>query len=130
VDFAPLRCALVEAPSPQAATLVLALDHLRTPKPASRPEACAPVDARRILARLAIHDTHTPGSWLPMAETALRVLATPSWDRRIADPTRLTPEVSAWERQRNTAKCQVEWQFTTREASIKRKRLSPSMQLG
>jgi hypothetical protein len=77
-----------------------------------------------------MHDTPKHGRWLHMAETELSVLATPGVDRRIATSTRLTQEVAAWERQRNTAKCRVEWWFTTRDASIKLKRLYPSLQLG
>jgi hypothetical protein len=65
-----------------------------------------------------------------MAETELSVLATPCVDRRIANLTHLIQEVAAWGRQRNTAKCQVEWQFTTRDARSKLKRLYPSIQLG
>jgi hypothetical protein len=130
VDFAHRLRELVEAQYPQAEKLVLVLDHLNTHKPAALYEAFAPAAARRILERLESHDTPKHGSWLNMAETALSVLATPCLDRRIADPTRLTQEVAAWERHRNTAKCRVEWRFTTRDASIKLKRLYPSIQLG
>jgi hypothetical protein len=42
----------------------------------------------------------------------------------------LTQEVAAWERQRNTATCQVNWRFTTHDARIKLKRLYLSIQLG
>jgi recombinational DNA repair ATPase RecF len=121
---------LVDAQYPQAEKLVLVMDHLNTHKPASLYEAFAPAEARRILERLEMHDTPKRGSWLHMAETELSVLATPCLDRRIATPTRLTQEVAAWERQRNTAKCRVEWRFTTRDARIKLKRLYPSIQLG
>jgi hypothetical protein len=70
------------------------------------------------------------GSWLNMAETELGVLATQCLDRRIPNPLTLTQEVAAWERQRNTAKCRVDWRFTTEDARIKLKRLYPSIQLG
>src|SRR6266478_2313880 len=53
------------------------------------------------------------GSWLNMAETELSVLATQCLDRRMPKPLTLTQEVAAWERQRNTAKCRVDWRFTT-----------------
>jgi transposase len=130
VDFAHLLRELVDAQFPQAEKLVLVMDNLNTHKPASLYEAFAPAEARRILERLEIHYTPKHGSWLNMAETELSVLATQCLDRRIADPTRLTHEVAAWERQRNTAKCRVEWRFTTRDARIKLKRLYPSIQLG
>jgi hypothetical protein len=38
--------------------------------------------------------------------------------------------VAAWELSRNTAKCRVDWQFTTADARVKLKRLYPSIQLG
>jgi len=64
-----------------------------------------------------------------MAETERSVLATQCLDRRISDALLLTQEVTAWERHRNAATCRVNWRFTTHEASIKLKRLYPSIQL-
>ena len=65
-----------------------------------------------------------------MAETALSVLATQCLARRMPDSATLTQEVAAWERQRNAAKCRVDWRFTTDDARIKLQRLSPAIQLG
>ena len=109
---------------------MLVMDNLNTHKPASLYEAFAPAEARRLMERLEIHHTPKHGSWLNMAETELSVLATQCLDRRIPDPITLTQEVAAWERQRNAAKCRVDWQFTTHDARIKLKRLYPSIQLG
>jgi DDE superfamily endonuclease len=92
-------------------------------------EAFTPVEARRLTERFELHYTPKHGSWFNMAETELSVLATQCLDRRIPDPTILTHEVAAWERQRNTAKCRVDWRFTTHDARIKLKRLYPSIQL-
>jgi hypothetical protein len=110
--------------------MVLVMDHLHTHKPASLYEAFAPAEARRLMARLEIHETPKHGRWLKMAEPELSVRATPCLDRRIPAPTTLTQEVAAWERQRNTAKSRVDWRFTTHDARIKLKRLYPSIQLG
>ena len=65
-----------------------------------------------------------------MTETALSVLATQCLDRRIPDKEPLTREVAAWARQRNTAACRIDWQFTTQDARIKLQRLYPSIELG
>jgi asparagine synthase (glutamine-hydrolysing) len=54
----------------------------------------------------------------------------PILDRRMPDKEPLTREVVAWEKQRNTAGCRIDWQFTTQEARIKLKRLYPSIELG
>ena len=65
-----------------------------------------------------------------MAETELSVLGTQCLDRRVPAKEPLTREVAAWEKQRNTAQCRVDWQFTTQDARIKLKRLYPSIKLG
>ena len=130
VDFAHVIQALVDVHYPQAEKLVLVMDNLNTHKLASWSETFAPAEARRLMERLEMHDTPKHGSWLNMAETELRVLATQGLDRRLPDPLTLTQEVAAWERQRKTAQCRVEWRFTTHDARIKLKRLYPSIQLG
>jgi DDE superfamily endonuclease len=129
VDFAHVIQEVVDAQYPQAKKLVLVMDNLNTHQPASRYEAFAPAEARRLMERLEIHDTPKHGSWLHMAETELSVLATQCLDRRIPDPTTLHQEVAAWQQRRNQAKCTVAWRFTTQEARIKLKRLYPSIQL-
>jgi transposase len=130
IDFAQVIQELVDVQYPQAEKIVLVMDNLNTHKPASLYEAFAPAEARRLMERLEIHYTPKHGSWLNMAETELSVLARQCLDRRIPDSTTLTQEVAAWERQRNTAKCRVDWRFTTHDARIKLKRLYPSIQLG
>jgi hypothetical protein len=130
IDCAHVLQEWVDAPYPQAKQLVLVMDNLNnTHKPASLYEAFAPAEARRLMARLEVHDTPKHGSWLHMAETELSVLATPCVDRRIPDLTTLHQEVAAWQQRRNQAKCTVDWRFTTQEARIKLKRFYPSIQL-
>ena len=130
VDFAHLLQEVVAVQYPQADKIVLVMDNRNTPKLASLYDAFAPAEARRLMARLELHDTPKHGRWLNMAETELSVLATPCLDRRIPNSTPLTQEVAAWERQRNAAQCRVNWRFTTSDARIKLKRLHPSIQLG
>jgi DDE superfamily endonuclease len=108
VDFAELLRDLVDAPYPQAEKIVLVMDNLNTPKPASLYEAFPPAEARRRLERLEIHDTPTPGRWLNRAETERSVLATPCVDRRLPDATTLTPEVAAWAGHCHVSKGRVE----------------------
>ena len=130
IDFAQVIQELVDVQYPQAEQMVLVMDNLNTHTPASLYEAFAPAEARRLMERLEIHFTPKHGSWLNMAETELSVLATQCLARRTPDSTTLTQEVAAWERQRNTATCQVNWRFTTPDARIKLKRLYRSIQLG
>jgi hypothetical protein len=130
VALAHLRREVSDEQYPQAEKMVLVMDNRNTHQLASLDEACTPVEARRLIARFDLHSPPKHGSWLNMAATALSVLATPCLDRRIPDPTTLTQEVAAWERQRNTAKCRVNWRFTTPDARIKLQRLYPAIQLG
>ena len=130
VDFAHLLREVSDEQYRHADKMVLVMDNLNTHKMASLSEAFPPAEARRLMERFELHYTPKHGSWLNMAETELRVLATQCLDRRIPDPTTLTREVAAGERQRNTAKGRVDWRFTTPNARIKLRRLYPSIQLG
>ena len=129
-DFADVIRTLVDERYRQAEKIVLVMDNLNTHKLASLYEAFAPTEARRLLERLEIHYTPKHGSWLDMAETELSVLARQCLNRRIANIQTLTREVQAWEKQRNKARCRIDWRFTTNNARIKLKRLYPSIQLG
>ena len=130
IDFAHVIRDVVDVYYPQADTIVLVMDHLNTHKPAALYEAFEPAEARRLLERLEMHHTPKHGSWLNMAATELSVLVTQCLDRRFPDKEPLTREVAAWERQRNTAECRIDWQFTTQDARIKLKRLYPSIEFG
>ncbi len=130
IDCAHVIRDVVDVYYPQADTIVLVMDNLNTHKPAAVYEAFEPAEARRLLERLEIHHTPKHGSWFNMAETELSVLATQCLDRRLPDKEPLTRNVAAWERQRNTAECRIDWQFTTQDARIKLKRLYPSIEFG
>jgi len=130
VDFAHVLREMSDVQYPHAEKIVLVMDNLNTHKLASLYEAFTPAEARRLMERFELHYTPKHGSWLNMAETELSVLATQCLARRIPDPATLTQEVEAWERQRNAAKCRVDWRFTTDDARIKLKRLYPAIQLG
>ncbi len=72
---------------------------------------------------MARHPKH--GSWLDMAETELCVLSRQYLDRRIPDKQTLIEEVAAWEDYRNKHHAKADWQFTTKDARVKLKRLYP-----
>jgi hypothetical protein len=73
---------LVDADYPEAERIVLVVDHRKTPSPACLYERVAPEEARRIARKLAWHSTPEHGSWLNIAECALRVLARQCLARR------------------------------------------------
>ena len=128
VDFAEVIKELVDEHYPYADKIVLVMDNLNTHKVASLYEAFPPAEARRLIDKLEIHYTPKHGSWLDMAETELSTLTRQCLDRRIPDRQSLIHEVAAWEASRNDAEATVDWQFTTKDARIKLKRLYPSIQ--
>ena len=129
LDFAEVIRELVDS-YPMAEKIVLVMDNLNTHKMASLYEAFVPDEARRLIERLEVHYTPKHGSWLNMAETELSVMTKQCLRRRIPDKPTLVDEVAAWESSRNTARCRIDWRFTTTNARIKLKRLYPSIQVG
>src|SRR5207237_5638241 len=82
-------------------------------------EAFPAPEAHRLLRRLEFHYTPKHASWLNMVEIEIGVLRSQCLDRRIAERDRLVAEVDAWERQRNAARAQITWMFTTEHARAK-----------
>ena len=63
-----------------------------------------------------------------MAESELAVLTTQCLNRHIPDKQTLKKEVAAWESHRNKRHAKADWQFTTENARVKLKRLSPKFE--
>lgn len=128
VDWATEIQELLEVQYPEATRVRLVCDNLNTHKPGSLYEAFPPETARRLAQRLEIHYTPKHGSWLNLAEVELSVLTRQCLDRRIPDIDTLRQETQAWQTRRNDRQKGVDWQFTTPDARIKRKRLYPQVQ--
>ena len=126
-DFAEVVRWLVEEVCSEAERVVLVMDNLNTHKIASLYEAFPPEQARRIAEKLEIHHTPKHGSWLNMAEIELSVLGGQCLDRRIETKEDLERHVAAWEEVRNERGDQIRWQFTTKDARIKLRRLYPAL---
>ena len=127
VDFAEWVRDLANVHYPTAAVILLILDNLNTHSIASRYEAFEPAEARRLARKLEIHYTPQHGSWLNRAEIELSALSRQGLDRRIEDKAPLDTQVAAWTTQRNAVGKTVTWRFTTADASIKLRRLYPSI---
>jgi hypothetical protein len=65
-----------------------------------------------------------------MAETEFSAMTKQYLRRRIPDKPTLVREIADLESARNTARCRIDWRFTTANARIKLKRLYPSIQIG
>jgi DDE superfamily endonuclease len=125
-DFAHQIPWLVDERSPEADMIRVVLDNLNTHKPASLYEAFEPVEARRLLQKLALHSTPKHGSWLNMAEIELSIIQSQCLDRRIPDDAMLIREITPYEDARNAAQATSVWRFTTTKAREKLRRLYPS----
>jgi len=124
-DFAGLLRYLSDEEYPDAEKIVLVTDNLNTHSPACLYERFEPAEARRLAQRFEWHYTPEHGSWLNMAEIELSILSRQCTKRRIANKHTLATEVSAWEKDRNASKVQIDWQFKPDNARIKLKRLYP-----
>lgn len=124
-DFAELLRYLSDDEYPDAEKIVLVTDNLNTHSPACLYERFEPIETRRLAQRFEWHYTPEHGSWLNMAEIELSILSRQCTNRRISNKQTLATEVSAWEKDRNTLKVQINWQFKPDHARIKLKRLYP-----
>lgn len=126
LSFAHQLQKLVEEDYPAAEKVVLVTDNLNTHGPWSLYEAFAPEQARRIADKLEWHYTPEHGSWLNMAELELSALGRQCLNnRRICDIASLTEECDAWEKERNATVVTLNWQFSTKDARLKLRRLYP-----
>lgn len=126
-DWAAQIKQMLDQRYPDAVKVRLVMDNLNTHNIASLYETFEPKEARRLAERLEIHYTPKHGSWLNMAEIELSVLKGQCLDRRIADMATMQAEVAAWESDRNNSTNKINWQFTTKDARIKLKRLYPKL---
>ena len=127
-DWALFIRSLLEGRYRAAERVVLVMDQLNTPSPASLYEAFPPEEAKRLADRLEIHHTPKHGSWLNMAEIDLSALTRQCLSRRIARTDTLERHIQHWEENRNAAATTIQWQFTTADARIKLRSLYPSLQ--
>ena len=87
---------------------------------------CLDWDCKRLADRLEIHHTPKHGSWLNMAEIELSALGRDLPDR-VGNRATLERHIQAWQHRRNAAATKADWQFTTKDARIKLRKLYPIM---
>lgn len=127
IDWAHEIKELMDNVYAEADKIILVCDNLNTHKPASFYKAFPPAEARRLLDRLEIHYTPKHGSWLNIAEIELSALTRQCLNRRIPEFDLLKHEVKAWCKERNKEQKSISWQFSTKDARIKLKRLYPQI---
>jgi hypothetical protein len=97
----------------------LVQDNLNTHALAALYEAFPPSEARRLASRFEVHYTPKHGSWLNVgqrAEIEISVVQRGCLARPVSDVTTLRQRVDALERERNAARCTIQWQFTSQQA--------------
>jgi len=127
-DYAEVLRYLVEECYPEAECICVVQDNLNTHTAGALYETFPPQQARRILARLEFHYTPKHGSWLTQAEIEISIVERGCLSRLVADMSTLQQRVSALEAERNARHATIEWQFTSRQARVKLKKLYPVAQ--
>jgi hypothetical protein len=112
---------------PKAKKITLVMDNFKTHVPSAFYETFEPIEAKRIWDRFEFIYTPKHGSWLNMAEIELHVLNGQCLNRHVASIDKIKDEVEAWQTDRNNRNRKINWQFTTKDARIKLKRLYPSI---
>jgi hypothetical protein len=111
----------------EAEKITLVMDNLNTHGPGSLYETFPPDQAKALWDRFEFVYTPRHGSWLNMAEIELNVLISQCLNQRIDDIEVVRKQTSAWQEHRNNKGAKVNWQFTTKDARIKLKRLYPTL---
>ena len=127
IDWAHFVREMLDERYADAEKVVLVMDNLNTHNIASLYTAFPAKEARRLANRLEIHYTPKHGSWLNIAEIELSVLKRQCLSGRIDDIEKMREEVAVWNADRDNRQTKVNWQFRTKDARIKLKRLYPNL---
>ncbi len=119
---------LADVSYPSADQIVLVMDNLNTHTLASLYEVFPAEEARRLCRRFEVHYTPKHASWLNMAEIELSALDRQCLSQRLASLEIAQRQVAAWTAHRNQQQTAIDWRFTAADASIKLKRLYPTVQ--
>lgn len=112
---------------PNEKKITLVMDNFKTHAASAFYETFEPKEAKKLWDRFEFIFTPKHGSWLNMAEIELHVLNGQCLNRHIATIDEVKEEVDAWQSHRNNKKSKINWQFKTKDARIKLKKLYPSI---
>ena len=110
-----------------AKKITLVMDNFTTHSASAFYETFEPEEAKRIWDKFEFVYTPKHGSWLNMAEIELHVLNGQCLNRHISTMSKIKEEVDAWQSNRDNKNAKINWQFTTKDARVKLKRLYPSI---
>ncbi|MDQ3842827.1 MAG: IS630 family transposase [Bacteroidota bacterium] len=112
---------------PDARCITVVQDNLTAHRKAALYERFAAERARSILRRIHFVQTPKHGSWLNIAEIELSVLNRVALKKRIGSKVGIQKQINAYLKEKNKAAIQINWQFTTKDARIKLKKLYPNV---
>ena len=124
-QWAKVIAFIAEQLYPAADCITLVQDNLSAHRKAALYEVFDAERARNILRRIEFVYTPKHGSWLNMAEIELSVLNRVALKQRVESKTKLTEQIKAYLKEKNKAAIQINWQFKTKDARTKLKRLYP-----
>ena len=125
--FALTIAYIVERMYPDADLVTLVMDNLSSHKIYNLYKVFEPQRARSIMKKSEIVYTPKHGSWLNIAECELSVLSRQALQKRFATKAEVKEQVEAWAKNRNNNQKGVDWQFTTKDARVKLKKLYPTI---
>lgn len=128
LTYAKIIAYIVEQMYKDAKRITIVEDNLSAHKLSCLYELYEPQRARDIIRKIEIVRTPKHGSWLNIAECELSVLIRQGIKKRTPSKEALQTDVKAWYETRNEKQSKVNWQFRTKDARIKLKKLYPSFQ--
>lgn len=129
IDWAEFIKHISDEMYPEANKITLIMDNYSTHTTGSLYQSYSPQEAKRLCDRFEFVYTPKHGSWLNMAEIELNVLFGQCLSRHIDDIEIMKKEIDAWQNNRNNQNSKINWQFTTKDARIKLRKLYPSIQM-
>jgi len=112
---------------PKVSKITVVQDNLSSHRKHNLYKVYEPQKAKQLLNKLEFVYTPKHGSWLNIAECELSVLSRQALNKRFATKEELKLQIDAWVANRNKEQKGVDWQFTTKDARIKLKRLYPTL---
>lgn len=125
--YAKIIAHIVEQMYKDATKITIIEDNLSAHKLSALYELFEPERARNIIQKVEIVRTPVHGSWLNIAECELSILIRQGLKQRTPDRETLEADAKAWYEKRNGKQNKVDWQFKTKNARIKLKKLYPTL---
>lgn len=125
-QWAAVVAHIAEKLYPNAGGITVVQDNLTAHRKAALYEIFDAERARSILRRICFVQTPKHGSWLNIAEIELSVLNRVALKKRVQSKKVMQKQINAYLREKNKAAIQINWQFKTKDARTKLKKLYPN----